>query len=152
MVNRKTKKAINKYKKTRKQQKNKIKKGGGDEDKYKNVKIDVIITNGEEETDEGEKRELDFNIKSSYPFNDYLKEVDAYLKKIDEGLLEFNDPNKYEQMKKTKKPKIYSYKYGYEECDKDGDDVKEEETVKQKEEEVTKGGAKGGAKGRRKRV
>lgn len=151
MVNRKTKKAINKYKKTRKQQKNKIKKGGGDEDKYKNVKIDVIITNGEEETD-GEKRELDFNIKSSYPFNDYLKEVDAYLKKIDEGLLEFNDPNKYEQMKKTKKPKIYSYKYGYEECDKDGDDVKEEETVKQKEEEVTKGGAKGGAKGRRKRV
>ena len=51
-------------------------------------------------------------------------------------------------MKKTKKPKIYSYKYGYEECDKDGDDVKEEETVKQKEEEV----AKGGAKGRRKRV
>tara|TARA_Y100000389_G_scaffold203287_1_gene251253 strand:+ start:3678 stop:4088 length:411 start_codon:yes stop_codon:yes gene_type:complete len=120
MVNKKTKKLIKKNKKTKKKQKNKIKKGG----EYKNMNIDVIISNGEEVTDEGEKRKLDFNVNTTYPFREYFKEVDAYLKKLDEGLNEFNDPNKYEKWKTTHKPKIYSYKYGYDECEKDDNAVK----------------------------
>jgi len=121
MVNRKTNKAIKKNKKTRKQHKNKTKRGGsGDEDKYKKVSIDVIITNGHNDKSkpivEGEKRKLEFNVKSFYHFYDYLNEVDMFLKNtLNEELLAFTDPNKYEKWKATHKPKIYSYNYGYEE-------------------------------------
>jgi len=118
MVNRKTNKVIKKNKKTRKQRNNKTKRGGSDEHKYKNVSIDVIITNGHNDKlrVEGEKRKLDFNVKSFYHFYDYLNEVDMFLKNtLNEELLAFTDPNKYEQWKATHKPKIYSYKYGYEE-------------------------------------
>ena len=85
MVNRKTNKVIKKNKKTRKQRNNKTKRGGsGDEDKYKNVSIDVIITNGHDDKSkpivEGEKRKLEFNVKSFYNYYDYLKEVDMFLK------------------------------------------------------------------------
>ena len=130
MVNRKTNKAIKKNKKTRKQRNNKTKRGGsGDEDKYKKVIIDVIITNGHDDITnghddksrvEGEKRKLEFNVKSFYHFYDYLNEVDMFLKNtLNEELLAFTDPNKYEKWKATHKPKIYSYNYGYEEPKKD---------------------------------
>ena len=125
MVNRKTNKVIKKNKKTRKQRNNKTKRGGsGDEDKYKKVSIDVIITNGHDDKSKpivkGEKRKLDFNVKSFYHFYDYLNDVDMFLKNtLNEELLAFTDPNKYEKWKATHKPKIYSYNYGYEEPKKD---------------------------------
>ena len=118
MVNKKTKRLIKKNKKTRKQHKNKTKRGGSVvADKYKNLSLDVIISNahdGESRVD-GEKRKLDFNVNATYPFREYFKEVDAYLKKLYEGLNEFNNPVKYAKWMTDHKPKIYSYKYGYEE-------------------------------------
>ena len=129
MVNRKTNKVIKKNKKTRKQRNNKTKRGGKkdvdkyknvrkDVDKYKNVSIDVIITNGHNDDSrvKGEKRKLDLIVKSFYNYYDYLNEVDMFLKyTLNEELLAFTDPKKHEHWKATHKPKIHSYKYGYEE-------------------------------------
>ena len=135
MVNKKTKRLIKKNKKTRKQHKNKKKRGGsGDEDKYKNLSLDVIISNAHDDGSrvKGEKRKLDFNVNATYPFREYFKEVDAYLKKLYEGLNEFNNPVKYAKWMTDHKPKIYSYKYGYEESGTE--EAKGAETAKAKAE------------------
>ena len=141
MVNRKTNKVIKKNKKTRKQRNNKTKRGGSDEHKYKNVSIDVIITNGHNDNSrgEGEKRKLDFIVKSFYNYSDYLNEVDTFLKyTLNNELLAFTDPRKHEQWKATHKPKIYSYKYGYEEPETENAANKQEAATKDATKDATK--------------
>ena len=132
MVNRKTNKVIKKNKKTRKQRNNKTKRGGDkgpvvpDDKLDDKLKVDVIITNGHNDISrfDGEKRKLEFNVKSFYHFYDYLNEVDMFLKNtLNEELLAFTDPKKHEQWKATHKPKIYSYNYGYEEPNKEANGV-----------------------------
>ena len=92
----------------------KTKKKEESKPEYNKMGLDVIITKPE-----GEKRKLEFNVRSFYHFYDYLNEVDMFLKNtLNEELLEFNDPNKYSKWKEARKPIIYSYNYGYNKPDK----------------------------------
>lgn len=118
MVNKKTNKAIQKYKKTRKTRKrgrtniNKKTKGGedsrGTDFKKKLMNLDVYIT----EATDTDKRKIEFDVVTFHEFYDYLNETDMYLKKIlTEELLAFTDPSKYEKW--NTKPNKKSYEFGY---------------------------------------
>lgn len=122
MVNKKTNKAIQKYKKTRKTRKrgrtniNKKTKGGedsrGTDFKKKLMNLDVYIT----EATDTDKRKIEFDVVTFHEFYDYLNETDMYLKKIlTEELLAFTDPSKYEKW--NTKPNKKSYEFGYKDKD-----------------------------------
>jgi len=123
MVNKKTNKAIQKNKKTRKTRKrgrtniNKKTKGGedsrGTDFKKKLMNLDVYIT----EATDTDKRKIEFDVVTFHEFYDYLNETDMYLKKIlTEELLAFTDPSKYEKW--NTKPNKKSYEFGYKDKDK----------------------------------
>jgi len=122
MVNKKTNKAIQKNKKTRKTRKrgrtniNKKTKGGedsrGTDFKKKLMNLDVYIT----EATDTDKRKIEFDVVTFHEFYDYLNETDMYLKKIlTEELLAFTDPSKYEKW--NTKPNKKSYEFGYKDKD-----------------------------------
>jgi hypothetical protein len=70
------------------------------------IKLDVYIT-PENDLD---KRKIELNVKTFYDFYDYLKEVDTFLnKKLNEELLAFTDPKRYDKWKLDNKPILKSY-------------------------------------------
>ena len=143
MVNKKTNKAIQKNKKTRKTRKmgrtniNKKTKGGedsrGTDFKKKLMNLDVYIT----EATDTDKRKIEFDVVTFHEFYDYLNETDMYLKKIlTEELLAFTDPNKYEKLKENTKTIKKPYGFGYKK--KEEAPTEQEEALTKKEEELTK--------------
>jgi hypothetical protein len=96
--NRKRRKSVTNNRKTKR-------RGGGDKAKSF-IKLDVYIT-PENEVD---KRKIEFNVNSFYNFYDYLNEVDLFLNnKLNEELLAFTDPKRYNKWKQDNKPILKSY-------------------------------------------
>lgn len=119
MVNVKTYKQfkIMKNKKSRKRTKSRSKhrrvKGGESTNQTKDtkqlIKLDVYITPAK---DGVSKRKIDFDVDTFYDFYDYLNEVDMFLKNtLNEELLAFTDPKRYDTWKKDNKDNTIKKSY-----------------------------------------
>ena len=106
-----------KNKKSRKRTKSRSKhrrvKGGESTNQTKDtkqlIKLDVYITPAK---DGVSKRKIDFDVDTFYDFYDYLNEVDMFLKNtLNEELLAFTDPKRYDTWKKDNKDNTIKKSY-----------------------------------------